>query len=328
MSIDDPQVQERLRAALIAAFGSAQADAIEPLQGGASTAFPFRVDRGDQRFVVRVEGERSPLRNPHQYESMTRAAQEGLAPRLYYTNETLGVAVMDFIDAKPLNTYPGGSAGFAQGIGGLIARLQAVPAFPHFVDYTDMVGRLWTYLCSTGLFAPGILDRTSARLARVSEAYRAGFEWGVASHNDLLPHNLLFDGSRLWLIDWESAYLNDPHIDIAIALDNFAPDPACAELLKQAASAHWPERIDPTRLALARALVRLYYAGVLLSAAFAALGPLEDRNLSAPSAEAFERAVRLGGMRLDAPETKHLLGKVFLASFMTGAAPPRLGGSA
>lgn len=34
--------------------------------------------------------------------------------------------------------------------------------------------------------------------------------WGearsVSSHNDTLPANILFDGKRLWMIDWESAY--------------------------------------------------------------------------------------------------------------------------
>lgn len=325
MSFDDLQVRERLRAALIAAFGSAEADSITPLMGGASTAFPFCVERGGARYVVRVEGERSPLRNPHQYQSMALAAEQGLAPRFYHADDGLGVSVMDFIDAKPLQTYPGGSAGLAQAVGSLISRLQDLPQFPRFLDYTLMVGRLWSYLCGTGLFAPGVLDEASTRLTRVSDAYRAGFMRGVASHNDLVSRNLLFDGSRLWLIDWESAYLNDPHIDIAIALDNFAPDPGCAEVLQQAASAHWPDRIDPTRLALARALVRLYYAGVLLCASHASLGAIEDRDVTAPNADAFERAVQLGGLNLDAPETKHLMGKLFLASFMTGAAPPRLG---
>ncbi|MCB8877186.1 phosphotransferase [Acidisoma silvae] len=327
MTVIGEQQQERLRAALIAAFGSAETDNIAPLPGGASTAFPFRVNRGGNTYVVRLEGERSPLRNPHQYAAMAMAAEAGLAPHLYHADDGLGVAVMDFIDEKPLATYPGGSAGLAQGVGGLIDSLQSSPVFPRFLDYTDMVGRLWAYVCGTGLFAGGVLDKVTARLARVRKAFDAGSARSIASHNDLLPRNLLFDGTRLWLIDWESAYANDPHIDIATALDNFAPDHGCAELLQQAAGAHWPDRVDPTRLALARALVRLYYAGVLLSAAFAALGPLEDRNLAAPTADAFERGVRLGGMRLDAPETKYMLGKVFLASFMTGAPPPRLSGS-
>jgi hypothetical protein len=86
----DASQQARLRFALQAAFGSPDADAVEPLPGGASTAFPFCVHRGEGRYVVRLEGERSPLRNPHQYASMEIAAAAGLAPRLHYADEALG----------------------------------------------------------------------------------------------------------------------------------------------------------------------------------------------------------------------------------------------
>ena len=38
----------------------------------------------------------------------------------------------------------------------------------------------------------------------------------VSSHNDLFkPDNILFDGQRIWLVDWEAAFLNDPYADLA-----------------------------------------------------------------------------------------------------------------
>ncbi len=89
--------RETVRSALNAAFGSAQVDAITPVAGGASGALPFRVEIGDRRYLVRVEGPASPLRNPHQYVSMRIAAEAGIAPRLYYADEAARVAVMDFI---------------------------------------------------------------------------------------------------------------------------------------------------------------------------------------------------------------------------------------
>jgi predicted Ser/Thr protein kinase len=326
VSIEGEPLEERLRAALQHAFGSRQADAIAPLAGGASSAFPFRVDIAGRRYVVRLEGERSPLRNPQQYASMSIAAAAGIAPRLYYADEALGVAVMDFIDARPLGTFPGGPPALARTVGELIARLQSGPVFPRFVDYPDIVGRLWAYLC--GLFAPGTLDKASERLAHVTASYEAHTMPGVASHNDLLPRNLLFDGQRLWLIDWESAYCNDPHIDLAIALDNFAPDADCARALRLAAEGPRGGWVNDARLDLARALVRLYYAGVLLCASYAAQGALQDADLAAPSAAAFSATLRDGQIQADTPVAKHVLGKIFLASFMTGAQPPSLGGSA
>jgi len=38
----------------------------------------------------------------------------------------------------------------------------------------------------------------------------------VSSHNDLKPENVLFDGERVWLVDWEAAFLNDRYHDLAM----------------------------------------------------------------------------------------------------------------
>ena len=84
-----------------------------------------------------------------------------------------------------------------------------------------------------------------------------------SSHNDPVPRNVLFDGERLWLIDWESAYRNDPLVDVAIALDSFTSSADLESVLLKA----WLGRASGdglyTRLAFVRALTRLYYARAL-----------------------------------------------------------------
>ena len=42
----------------------------------------------------------------------------------------------------------------------------------------------------------------------------------VFGHNDLLPANLIDDGSRLWLIDWDYAGFNSPLFDLANLASN------------------------------------------------------------------------------------------------------------
>ena len=71
------------------------------MAGGASGASPFRVEVGDRRYLVRVEGPPSPLRNPHQYVSLRIAAEAGVAPPVHYIDETARVAVTDFIEQQP-----------------------------------------------------------------------------------------------------------------------------------------------------------------------------------------------------------------------------------
>ena len=315
---------ETVRSALNAAFGFDQTSAITPVTGGASGAFPFRVEIGDRWYLVRVEGSPSPLRNPHQYNSMRIAAEAGIAPRIYHIDETARVAVMDFIEERPLSDYPGGPRDLAQAMGEMLGRVQATPSFQRFVEYPDIVGRLWTYVCRTGLFARGALDMYTERLGRIRQAYSWNSRNSVSSHNDLVPRNILFDGERLWWIDWESAYRNDPLVDVAIILDNFAPSADLESVVLAAWLGRAPDVELYTRLALVRALTRLYYAGVLFSASMASSGALGDDDPSAPPIAEFRRKISDGHLEAGAPETKHILGKMYLASFFTDARPPGL----
>ena len=210
-----------------------------------------------------------------------------------------------------------------QRLGELLGRVQTTSPFPRFVEYPDIVARLWAHVCRTGLFAPGVLDAHTERLERIRELYVWDPNKSVSSHNDPVPRNILFDGERLWLIDWESAYRNDPLVDVAIVLDNLAPSPELAGVLLQAWLGRPADEALCAQLALIRALTRLYYAGVLLSASGAtASRALPDNDFSAPTLPEYRLAIREGRLKPGAPETKHILGKMFLASFFSGVAPP------
>jgi len=124
------------------------------------------------------------------------------------------------------------------------------------------------------------------------------------------------------MIDWESAYRNDPLVDVAIVLDNLARSPELEAILLEAWLGRAPDQALGARLAVARALTRLYYAGVMLSASAAAAWTTGETDLSAPTPAELQQAVRAGRLKPGAPHTKHFLGKMFLASFISGVATP------
>ena len=320
-ALSDAQ-REAAHSALSAAFGCAPIGAITPLAGGASSASVFAVKVGDRRYLLRIEGQPSPLRNPHQYSSMHIAAEAGIAPQIRYVDAIARVAVLDFIETQPLKRYPGGPPALAQALGELLSRVQATPVFPSFVNYPDIVARLFAHVRRTGLFATGLLAPHVERLELLSAAYEAGTTRLVSSHNDPVPNNILFDGQRLWMIDWESAYRNDPLVDVAIVLDGLARSPELQAILLRAWLGRVPDEALRARLELVRALTRLYYAGVLLSASAAASRGPPDPDLSTPPFPEFERAIREGRLKPGVPETTHILGKMFLASFFSGSAMP------
>ncbi len=313
---------ERVREVLAEVFGSTPMGAVTPVAGGATSASLFRAEVGGRPYLVRFEGEPSPLRNPYQYESLRIAAEAGIAPKLFYADATRGIAVMDFVQGQKLRDYPGGPHALAIAVGALLRRLQETPMFPYFVDFPDIVARLFAHVRSTSLFAEGLLDPYTERLERVRERWPRVTQ--VSSHNDPNPRNILYDGARLWLIDWESAYRNDPLVDVAIVLDNLAPSPELEDVLLGSWLGRTPDDAVHAHLAPARALSRLWYAGVLLSASATAPRTAPDTDLSAPSVPQFLDAVRNGSLKPLTSEAVHTMGKMYLAGFLLGSAVPAL----
>jgi len=86
----------------------------------------------------------------------------------------------------------------------------------------------------------------------------------------------LFDGRRLWLVDWESAYRNDPMVDLATLIDSFEFSPELEAVLAKTWLGRVPDDAFFRRLATVRALTHLYFAGVFLS------GSAASRTRTAP----------------------------------------------
>jgi hypothetical protein len=75
-----------------------------------------------------------------------------------------------------------------------------------------------------------------------------------------------------------------------------------------------------------RALTRLYYAGFFFSSCAAA--PWKgDTDLSVPSLADFQQAIQAGWLKPGTPEIRYMRGKMFLASFLSGASTPGFGGA-
>jgi hypothetical protein len=198
--------RDTARTALSSAFGAAQVTALDPVVGGASGALTFKAVVAGRPYLLRLETRRGPLRNPHQYTCMQIAADAGIAPPVRYVSDEAGAVIVDFLGERPLRDHPGGEIAIAREIGHLVARLQATPAFPGLADYVTILGRMLGYVRSANVFVAGLLDRHVEEFERIRSAYRSDSATLVSSHNDPNYGNLLFDGERLWLIDWETAY--------------------------------------------------------------------------------------------------------------------------
>ena len=301
-----------VQAALDAAYGSTPAHHLGPVTGGASGAVALRIAAGTHRHLLRVEARRSPLRTPHQYECMEIAARAGIAPALHYVDPENGVAIMDFIEAVPLDRFPGGGPALAKALGDLARRLQETEPFPQLGDWRAIVGRLLGLLESRSV--AGLLDRHRAAYEQLCEALPWDNATHVSSHNDPNARNVLFDGKRLWLIDWETAYRNDPMVDVAILADNLAATPELVEALLRTWLGYVPTAGEIERLERIRRLTRLYYAGLLIG--FGSPPDTRLTDLSALSRAEAEGRIARDELTETTSENLVIAGKMCLAAFL------------
>jgi aminoglycoside phosphotransferase (APT) family kinase protein len=309
--------RDTVRAALHGAFPAGDVDALEPGPSGASGALTYRVRRTGDDHLLRIEGSRIPERNPHQYRNMEAAAAAGIAPPVRLVDDEAGVMVVRWLDVQPLATYPTGKDGLAGDVGALLARLHQLEPFPsRDQDWAEMVSRLLGYVQVTGVVRRGLLEDVAVGFERIRAAWDRDPSELVAAHNDPNASNIVYDGHRLWLVDWETSSPNDPLIDLGVAANQLAPTPELRDAMLTAWRGSPPDDLLRARLTLAQ-LAAQVFAGAAIALITGQLGSPPLTDLDAVTPAEFERRVMSGELAMGAPETMATFAKVVLAQART-----------
>jgi len=320
--VPDP-LRASARSAIGAVAGQRPVSRLERVTGGASGAATYRVDVAERSYLLRIESGLNARTNPNHYACMRAAAEAGVAPRLHFSDPDHGVAVMDFVTQQPLQSYPGGPPALVSDLGALIRRLQGGAVFPPAeIRYTDLVRRMLEFVVQSRVFADGLLARHVEGFERI----RATYPWNdaalVSSHNDPNPRNILFDGTRLWLVDWETAYQNDPLTDVAVVTHELAPTPELQQHLLRSWLGRAPDRATEARLVLMRQVSRMFFACALLRHFANIPGRAPASDLKSLTPQEFVSAIQTGRLRLGTPEVLYEFGKMFLAGFLDELTAP------
>jgi aminoglycoside phosphotransferase (APT) family kinase protein len=314
--------RDAARSALAAALGSTPVTALRPVAGGAS-ALAFRVETDERPFLLRLESGQNALQNPDHYACMKAAVDAGIAPPLRFIDPAQGIAVMDFVPPRPLHDYPGGPDALVRDLGRLIRRLQDCAEFPTpAITYAELIRRMLTFVRGSRVFAAGLLDPHVEGFERIVEAYPWNETARVASHNDPNPRNILFDGARLWLVDWETAYRNDPLTDLAVVTHELAGTPELQEQLLRSWLGREPDPATHARLLLMQQLTRMFFACVIFRRFAVDADRKPDSDLRALTPAEFIASIQQGRLRLGTPELLYEFGKMFLAGFGAGLTAP------
>jgi thiamine kinase-like enzyme len=191
---------------------------VEPVPlGGGMTNQNFTVQDGSRRYVVRVGAdvaEHGLMRFAEQAASRA-AARAGIAPEVIHQEE--GLLVLDFIEGLTLKPEDVQKRAMQERIVPLLQRCHRdVPRHlrgPALAFWVFHVLRDYSHtLAEAGHRLAPRLGEWAKAAARLEA--RVGPIELVFGHNDLLAANLIDDGRKLWLVDWDYAGFNSPLFDL------------------------------------------------------------------------------------------------------------------
>ncbi len=221
----------------VARFGAVKA--VTAVTTGLSAAGVYGVTTDAGEFFLRLHpAGRSGFAEMLAAQSL--AAEQGIAPDVVLVDEAAGAMISAKVEGVPFGmalAQPDIRPRALRNLSETLARLHAIPA-PDLPPFDPSLGQaLWDEQSRRRGF-PTWATLLGASIISGNAAL-ASDERRVLSHNDVNPANLLWDGSQVWMVDWESAALAHPYLDLATfaTFANLSADEAIDLLAMQEGSA-------------------------------------------------------------------------------------------
>ena len=313
--------------ALREAFGVSEFEDIREMTKGQTTAGVFRIVVKGSSFLLRIAPSGRAIGPERQFTCMSAAAKAGVAPRVWYTNVDDGIAITDLVEEVP---FPAADA--LVRMPDVLRKLHALPPFPKPVEQFDTS---CMFLMRPGPVVDGFKQKFRAANilpedeceellswhGQVCDAYQWREEDFVSSHNDLFkPDNVLFDGERVWLVDWEAAFLNDRYADLAVVANLIVADGAEESTFLAQYFGHAPTDYQRARFFVMQQITHMFYSMVYLLIGSA--GESVDFSGAVPAFQEFQRRFWSGEIRLDNKETKILYARVHWSQLVQNMRDP------
>jgi len=285
------------------AFGVAEFDDIRMMTRGHTTALVFRIVVKGAPYLLKIIMNSHSIGAARQFGCMRAAAEAGVAPKVWYTSLEDEISITDFVEDAP---FPASEA--LVRMPALLRKLHALEPFP---GVESRLNTTCTFLLSEGQARDGFLRRfqglqllekseCDALLgwhAQAAAVYRVDEADMVSSHNDLFkPDNILFDGERVWLVDWEAAFRNDRYADLAVVANFVTTNEAEEEVYLRKYFGQAPNEYQRARYYLMRQMAHMFYAMAFLLVG--SLGKPVSRDEEVPDFHDFHRRMRAGEVDL------------------------------
>ena len=188
---------------------------LQPLPGGLSNRI-WRVDRGGQSYVLRLHNPQpaAGIDRRRERDAWHKAASAGLSPALIHWDSEDRFSLSAYVAAKPC------SRPLPHETAALLAKLHALPpCTAETRNYAQIAHHLGRQLPQEDRIISDWLDHAW----QWQEALHHPQLNGGLCHHDASRENLLYDGARLWLVDFEYAQAGSALFDLATTAEHWPP---------------------------------------------------------------------------------------------------------
>jgi len=193
-------------------------ESVEALTQGLSGAAVYAVTTSRGQFVLRVQARQQDDHYfAQQLHILRLAADAGVAPAIVHVDTAARAVVSVRVSAGSIGAALADPVQREALLASVVDRLRALHALdPSGVPERDPIpfaraaweaGRERPGFPAWAVSLAPTLDALAATLAEDPRR--------VVSHNDVNPGNIMWDGTRAWLVDWEVTGLGHPYFDLA-----------------------------------------------------------------------------------------------------------------
>ena len=275
------------------------------LLDGGLTNTNYRVTLDGRSYVARLSDPATSLLaidRVAEHANSVAAAASGVSPAVVGYVPAAGVLVVEWVAGRTLTDLDVRDDANLPRIARACRQLHAGPAFRGDFDMFDIQRRYLAVVLERGMWLPERYLEFMPAVDRIRAALAVRQVPSVPCNNDLLPANLIDDGERIWLIDYEYSWNNDPCFELGNIWSESGLELGQLDLL---VTAYYGRR-RPGRVARARLLGLMSKYGWTLWASIQDRVSTLEVDFRSWGLERYERAVA----EFDGPDLARLIEEV------------------